>query len=566
MDTISQALERIEARARLVLAATLGLALLLPPRALALFPLVAFFVALYFLYAGVVLLYQERFASRLTRLATTTGDAAALLVVILLAPGQPAAFVLFFVYFTLLAGLWRGWWAAGVVSLLASGGYLWAAWESSQAAEAAETLERLPQESWLVGSGLVAAGLLIGAVAQRERRYIERGAVVEQFARLLSLDAHGPVLSQRWLDALCRRYRAGRALLAYRDPQSDRVLLWEFRRDSGGGLCQESDRPPRDARTFLLDAGTLSFLGQNLDSAGGGRWLVGEGGAARLQEKTFELPERFREAFAPRSLASVALAVGGERAARLILLDAEAGAFAPAVLEDLRTLLEGLNPVLANLLTVRSLLGARLDEERDRIVRELHDSVAQALASVQMQLDVFRRLAVQDPARAAEGLARLQTAVRQEQDELRRYLRTLKPVHVPAAELHRWLLAHCAQFQQETGIEVDVMAEPVDSTLPEGVCREVFFILREALHNVRKHAGARHVLVRLRQEDAHLRLLVDDDGRGFPFAGTYSQTALEEQGLAPISIAEHTRALGGALTIDSTPGSGATLRVDIPLS
>jgi signal transduction histidine kinase len=86
------------------------------------------------------------------------------------------------------------------------------------------------------------------------------------------------------------------------------------------------------------------------------------------------------------------------------------------------------------------------------------------------------------------------------------------------------------------------------------------------LHNVRKHAGARHVLVRLRLEEEQLRLVVDDDGRGFPFAGTYTQRALEEQGLMPVSIGEHARALGGAITIDSTPGNGATLRVDIPLS
>jgi signal transduction histidine kinase len=73
-------------------------------------------------------------------------------------------------------------------------------------------------------------------------------------------------------------------------------------------------------------------------------------------------------------------------------------------------------------------------------------------------------------------------------------------------------------------------------------------------------------MVWLRQDDAFLRLLVDDDGCGFSFSGTYSQRALEEQGLGPVSISERTRALGGTLTIDSSPGSGSTLRVDIPLS
>ena len=183
-----------------------------------------------------------------------------------------------------------------------------------------------------------------------------------------------------------------------------------------------------------------------------------------------------------------------------------------------------------------------------------------------MQLNVYRRLATDDPAKTAEELGGLQTVVKQEQEELRRFLRTLKPLRVPASELGRWMLAHCAQFQQETGIEVDFWADPVEETLPEGICREVFWILREALHNVHKHARAQHVMVRLRQDDSFLRLLVDDDGGGFSFSGTYSQRALEEQGLGPVSIGERTRALGGELTIDSSPGSGSTLRVEIPLA
>ncbi|HEX9765107.1 MAG TPA: sensor histidine kinase, partial [Candidatus Acidoferrales bacterium] len=259
-------------------------------------------------------------------------------------------------------------------------------------------------------------------------------------------------------------------------------------------------------------------------------------------------------------------AVGGAWRGRLFLLDPASGRFELRQLEDLQELLAGLGPVLANLLVVRSLLVQVADREREQISRELHDGVAQTLASLQMQLSVLRRVAAADPARALESVDRLHKVVQQEQDELRRFLRTLKPVRVPASELNRWLLAHCSQFQQETDIEVELLADRVDDKLPEGVCREVFLILREALHNVRKHAAARNVLVRLRLEETNLQLVVDDDGRGFPFAGTYTHRALEEQGLMPVSIGEHTRALGGTVTIDSSPGSGATVRVDIPLT
>ena len=553
-------LERIKARARLVLAATVGVALLLaPPRSSAAFPLVGFIFVVYFLFSAAALVYPQWLATRAGQVASWAGDAAALLVVLLFAPTHPAPFVLFFVYFTLVAGLWWSWVAASALSLLVSVGYLLVSWRESEGP--------LPSwEVWAVGGGLLVAGGFVGAIAERERRYVGRAALTDQYARLLSLDTRWADLWQRWLDALCGRYAAARALLAYHDPETDRVLLWDFRRDSRSPTCSESDRPPRDARVFLLDTEPWSLLGQGLNARSGARWHLRRELSPAPVEKAFTLPDRFPEEFSTGSLMSVPVAVGGAWRGRLYLLDPASGRFESAQLDDLQELLAGLGPVLANLLVVRSLLVQVAEREREQISRELHDGVAQTLASLQMQLSVLRRVAAADPSRALESVDRLHKVVQQEQDELRRFLRTLKPVRVPASELNRWLLAHCIQFQQETGIEVELLADRVDDKLPEGVCREVFLILREALHNVRKHAAARNVLVRLRLEEENLQLVVDDDGRGFPFAGTYTSRALEEQGLMPVSIGEHTRALGGSVTIDSTPGSGATVRVDIPLS
>ncbi|MCI0402509.1 MAG: sensor histidine kinase [Acidobacteria bacterium] len=553
-------LERIKARARLVLAATVGVALLLaPPRSSAAFPLVGFVFAVYVLFSAAALIYPQWLATRVGQAASWAGDAAALLVVLLFAPTHPAPFVLFFVYFTLVAGLWWSWVAAAALSLLVSVGYLLVSWQESEGP--------LPSwEVWAVGGGLLVAGGFVGAVAERERRYVGRATLTEQYAKLLSLDTRWAELWQRWLDALCRRYASARALLAYHDPETDRVLLWDFRRENGKPVCEESDRPPRDARVFLLDGEPSSILGQGLAARGGARWQLRREYDPAPLDKPFTPPDRFPREFTTGSLMTVPVAVSRAWRGRLFVLDPVSGRFEQGQLDDLQGLVEGLGPVLANLLVVRSLLVQVADREREQISRELHDGVAQTLASLQMQLNVLRRVAAADPTRALESVDRLHKIVQQEQDELRRFLRTLKPVRVPAAELNRWLLAHCIQFQQETGIQVELLADRVDDKLPEGVCREVFLILREALHNVRKHAAAKNVLVRVRLEETNLQLVVDDDGRGFPFAGTYTHRALDEQGLLPVSIGDHTRALGGTVTIDSTPGSGASVRVDIPLS
>ncbi|MFQ5777935.1 MAG: sensor histidine kinase [Terriglobia bacterium] len=566
VDSARRALERIKALARLVLAASLGLGLLLAqPQQQPLTQLLAFIFGVYFLYAVLVLLFREQLLARQWRIALLGGDGAVLLVVVLFAPSQPAAFLLFFLYFTLVAGLWGGWWAASGLSLLVSAAYVWVLWrDASRGAGTSLLLTVLQSEGAVVG-GLLAAGLLVGSLAQRERRQIERAASVERFALLLNLDGGWPELWRRWLRELCREFRAERAFLAYHDPETDRIALWDFRRNGAGEGFEESDRPPRDARMFLFDFEPYTLSVNGLDRPLTAHWRLRLGSGELLRQKKFDVPERFVYEFSPRSLLSVPVAVGGEWRARLFLLDAYGGEFAVAALDELEGLLARLAPILASLLTVRSLMTRRVNQERDRVVRELHDGVAQTLASLEMQLDVFRRLAAREPERTAEELGRLQGVVKQEQEDLRRYLRTLKTVRVSATELGRWVLAHCARFQEETGIEVDVEAEPLGAALPEGVCREVFMILREALHNVRKHAGAEKVMVRLRQDDTRLRLVVDDDGRGFPFSGSYSLRAMEETGMAPVSIGEHTRAVGGTLVIDSTPGSGATLRVEIPL-
>jgi signal transduction histidine kinase len=565
VNSAAQALERLKSLARLLLAASLGLAfLLVPPRGHHLYPLLGFVLALYFLYSSLSLLFYRQLTSRSWQLAVLTGDLAALAVVLLVAPSHSAAFILFFLYMALQAGLWHGWWAAAGLSVLLSGAYLAMAWREAFAG--ASFVGAFPQENWVVIGGLVAAGALVGTLAQRERRRLEREVEVEDFARLLSLDTRWPELWTRWLGELSERFRAREALLAYHNPETDRVVLWRYASEDGKEALEELDRPPRDARTFMLDATPLSVLGHGLKNDATAKWhLRHEFSSTATVQESFFLPGRFRSEFSPASMLSVPVRVGEGGRARVFLLDARRGEFTLAQFDELQGLLSGLAPMLANLLTVRSLIAQAVNHERDDISRALHDGVAQTLASLEMQLKVYQRLAANDPQRTAEELAHLQSVVKQEQEGLRRFIRTLKPVRVPAGELRQWMLAHCAQFQQETGIEVSLDAKPVEATLPEGVCREVFQILREALHNVRKHAQAKHVFVRLLQDDSCLRLQIEDDGRGFSFSGSYAQEALEQRGLLPVSIGEHARAVGGLVTIDSTPGRGATLHLEIPL-
>jgi two-component system sensor histidine kinase DegS len=105
-----------------------------------------------------------------------------------------------------------------------------------------------------------------------------------------------------------------------------------------------------------------------------------------------------------------------------------------------------------------------------------------------------------------------------------------------------------------------------DIVLPSAVCRELARIAQEALVNVRKHSGARQVIVQLLQEEDGWQLVVEDDGVGFPFSGRISQSELEASGKAPAIIRERVRLIQADLTIESKPGKGSRIEVFVPLA
>jgi signal transduction histidine kinase len=127
------------------------------------------------------------------------------------------------------------------------------------------------------------------------------------------------------------------------------------------------------------------------------------------------------------------------------------------------------------------------------------------------------------------------------------------------------MMGFAERFRNESSIQVELIVDTPEMQAPDQVCREIFQIYREALNNIKKHARASHVVVKLTQSDSRVTLVVDDDGEGFSFAGRFSGDELDRLRLGPISIKEHTRTVGGNLTVESSPGHGARLTVEVPL-
>ncbi len=106
-------------------------------------------------------------------------------------------------------------------------------------------------------------------------------------------------------------------------------------------------------------------------------------------------------------------------------------------------------------------------------------------------------------------------------------------------------------------------SEPVRT--PGKITVDVLQVIREALHNIHKHAQATHVLFSLEKSDTTLLIGVNDNGRGFRFGGKYSLDELETLRLGPNSIKQRMRALGGDVVLESQPGHGTNLKLKIPL-
>ncbi|MCP5110486.1 MAG: sensor histidine kinase [bacterium] len=202
--------------------------------------------------------------------------------------------------------------------------------------------------------------------------------------------------------------------------------------------------------------------------------------------------------------------------------------------------------------------------ERERIAADFHDGPLQSFISLQMRLEILRRLLERDSDAGMNELLQLQGLARGQVAEIRAFVRSMRPVEVDAAGLTAALGRLVDTFQKDTGISSTFLGSgSYDPDDPE-VAGELVKIVREALHNTQKHAGASRVAVGMEKANGALEVLIQDDGSGFSFAGTYSLEELDMLRLGPESIKRRVRSLGGDLVVESRPGAGAGLRIRIP--
>ncbi len=194
-------------------------------------------------------------------------------------------------------------------------------------------------------------------------------------------------------------------------------------------------------------------------------------------------------------------------------------------------------------------------QERTRIAREIHDALGHTLTSLNIQLEVARKLLGKDSAKSSDALDAAKVLASQSLYDVRRALNMIMPSDEEADfDLNEALPALVKQVERNQTVEITLALEPVNLPSPQG--HHLYCIVRECLTNIQRHAKATKIGIALRQAADKILVEIDDDGDGFDPQNT--------TGFGIPGMRQRVEHLGGTLKIQSTPGLGTRVQVSVP--
>jgi two-component system, NarL family, sensor histidine kinase DevS len=204
--------------------------------------------------------------------------------------------------------------------------------------------------------------------------------------------------------------------------------------------------------------------------------------------------------------------------------------------------------------TVRRIVGGQ-EQERRRLSRELHDETGQALTSILLGLKTIED--TQGTERFPAAVAELREIVAATLQDVRRLAVELRPKALDDFGLVPALERLTGSFAEQTGIAAHLESRLPESRLPSETETVLYRVVQEALTNVVKHAQADHVSVLLHSKPGRLAVVIEDDGRGFAEGG-------ETDGIGLLGMRERVALIGGTVAVESSPGAGTTIVVEVP--
>ena len=502
---------------------------------------------LFVLYGALILAYRSRAQVRNLALAIQFVDLILAVALVALSGAGGFAFPLLFFYFLLTESvLLHG--AREVLAVTTLSLFFYTAWITGG-----------PTTTFRFDYGSFAFLLVVGAamvyyfsdqIHRKERRIasILREAAGESEAEMVRA-------VEAALEQLAEWRHCSRAILAF----WDKTLEYD-------AICQyPPTRSPTEDPPEHFEAGRewASLRAKRLDLYVNSVSLVGRDGKPATRE--FNVHPYLIQKFEIYNALSCGLLDGEQAIGRLLLINS-VSQVRRSDWKRLREVAPYFREVVRHLLVVKNTEHEAYERERGRIAQDLHDGPLQSIISFEMRLEIIRKLLQRDVKVGALDLESLQQFSRNLVAEMRAFVHRARPLEHTDASLVASTRRLVEGFQRESGVSVTVAgAEHGDFNLSGKLSAEILQVLREALHNVYKHAEATHVVLSFEKRGADLQIGVNDNGRGFFFGGSYSLEELDLLRIGPRSIKQRVRALGGDLTLESNPGHGSNMRVAIPL-
>jgi signal transduction histidine kinase len=423
-----------------------------------------------------------------------------------------------------------------------------------------------PKHLFMRSIDLLVLGILLGYLAEQQKQLRAEKAVIARTIGKARVEAGLTGTIGEIAGELLSMYGAKQLVIASHETSNYRVFVGELRRTNGDTSFRWLDPSASDRETYLYESPAATCYARRSGKRGAGDFsIVGlDQAGGRVRDLTPESFGPLTKRYEFESLMTVSFAFGHEWSGRIILLDPSLAGDIEEELRFLDELVRQVGPAVYNVLLLRRLRLRAGALERARFARELHDGAVQSLIAVEMQVDVLRRQSPGKPGLVTEELGRIQGLLREEVLKLRELMQQMKTLDVDSKRLLGLLSDTVERFQRETGISARFLSDLDELNMPQPVCRELARIVQEALVNVRKHSQARQVLVRLGSRNGAWHVLIEDDGRGFPFTGRVSQAELDTLGKGPLVIKERVRLIEGELTIESNPGQGSRLEISVP--
>jgi signal transduction histidine kinase len=420
----------------------------------------------------------------------------------------------------------------------------------------------------LLGVAVLVLALVFGDVADWQQVLRAEAELVARLNALIQAERGLSSSLQAVLASLSQLAGTREAQLLFADTTTGRAYLWKLDSvaPSERSPFHWRELGPAEGRAHLFDLPPSVAIVQAIrrpDGRVSALALDADGQRVPPDELRFDdrLGQTLLTLGAWQTVVCLPVVISDESTARLYLAGAVVPRHSPRELRILMRVVRQVFPALYNLYLLRRLRTRAGELERARVARELHDGVIQSLIGLEMHLDVAKRDA---PPELAATLQSIQDGLRQEVLNVRDLMLQMRPLDADRRNLLQIIVDLVERFRRDSGVHTHFVSELDEVDLPPRACRELARIVQEALVNIRRHSGAANAVVRLGARDGSWVLSIDDDGRGFDFAGRLSHEALESSRKGPVVIKERVRTIGGALRIESTPGSGSRLEITIP--